>query len=702
MSWKSLGLAGVIFAALLVPFSSADGSTLVCTSYSSCRGAGYSDYGYQKNQGTMYWRMYTGTNCTNYVAYRLVTTNGMPNVRPKSGVGNARDWGKAMSSVTDSTPVVGSVAWWGKTGNHVAYVEKIVSSTEIIVSESNYGRAFDWRRITKGSGWPDGFIHFADPTLTNTVKPALSGSKRVGATLTASSGTWKPAASGTSYQWLLDGTAIKGATSASYHPLPAQIGHRLSAKITAIRTSYSKATATSTYVTVTKGLFAASQQPKVVGAAQVDVPLTAAAGTWTPAPTTTTYQWLADGVPVAGATDSTFTPGPELVGQVITSTVGVKRTGYTDSSATTAGTARVAAGAMSSTTAPTVTGTPRVDGSLKATDGTWSQAGVATTWQWLRDGKTISGATGTTYSPVLADRGTTLSVRATATKAGYQAATRITTVGKIGNGVFTSTPQPRLADTPRVSAPVQAEPGTWAPDATLTYQWLRDGKTITSAIGRAYTPVLADLDHRLSVRVTGSRAGYTSASSTSAESVVGDGAIVLRRRPAVVGTPRLGNRLTADFSVASPSRFRVHYQWLRDGVAISGATAHTYLQGNADLGHRIDVRIRVAASGYTTTGSTGVGTGPTLSTPTLQTTITGGQGKADVVVSVKAPGVSPVTGRVRVVIGEKAVTIVLTNGRGRATLTGLEAAKAARTVVLRYGGSQTVAAVRTSRTTVVR
>ncbi|RYJ06814.1 MAG: CHAP domain-containing protein, partial [Actinomycetales bacterium] len=435
----------------------------MCTSYSSCRGAGYSDYGYQKNQGTMYWRMYTGTNCTNYVAYRLVTTNGMPNTRPKSGVGNARDWGKAMSSITDSTPVVGSVAWWGRTGNHVAYVEKVVSSSEIIVSESNYGRAFDWRRITKGSGWPDGFIHFADPTLTNTAKPALSGSKRVGATLTASSGSWKPAASGTSYQWLLDGKAIKGATSASYKPLAAQIGHQLSAKITAIRSSYSKATATSTYVTVTKGLFAAAQQPKVVGTAQVDVPLTASAGTWTPAPTTTTYQWLADGVPVAGATSSTFTPGPELVGKAISTTVGVGRTGYTGSSATSARTAKVAAGAMSSTTAPTVTGTPRVDGTLKAAGGTWSQTGVTTAWQWLRDGKAITGATSTSYSPVLADRGTTLSVRATAAKPGYQSATRTVTAGKIGDGVFASPPKPRLSGAPRVSAPVQAEAGTWSP-----------------------------------------------------------------------------------------------------------------------------------------------------------------------------------------------------------------------------------------------
>src|ERR671912_95046 len=59
----------------------------------------------------MYWRMYSGHNCTNYVAYRLIE-NGMPNVRPWDGSGNATNWGVAMSRITDSTPTVGSVAWW--------------------------------------------------------------------------------------------------------------------------------------------------------------------------------------------------------------------------------------------------------------------------------------------------------------------------------------------------------------------------------------------------------------------------------------------------------------------------------------------------------------------------------------------------------------------------------------------------------------
>ena len=43
-----------------------------------------SDAGYGAANATSYWRMYTGHNCTNYAAYRMVKS-GMANVRPWSG-----------------------------------------------------------------------------------------------------------------------------------------------------------------------------------------------------------------------------------------------------------------------------------------------------------------------------------------------------------------------------------------------------------------------------------------------------------------------------------------------------------------------------------------------------------------------------------------------------------------------------------------
>lgn len=159
-------VAGTLLCTAGAPPASAAFIAL-CTGYSSCSSQNMSNYGYASSANNMYWRMATGHNCTNYVAYRLVK-NGMPNIRPWAGTGMAYNWGLANAKLTDHTPTVGAVAWWaayappiGASG-HVAYVEKVVSSTEIIISEDNWGGTFHWRKVTKASYWPSGFIHFKD------------------------------------------------------------------------------------------------------------------------------------------------------------------------------------------------------------------------------------------------------------------------------------------------------------------------------------------------------------------------------------------------------------------------------------------------------------------------------------------------------------------------------------------------------------
>ena len=52
------------------------------------RDAGYAHAGYSARNDRMYWLMYSGHNCTNYAAYRMIK-GGMSNERPWSGGGNA-------------------------------------------------------------------------------------------------------------------------------------------------------------------------------------------------------------------------------------------------------------------------------------------------------------------------------------------------------------------------------------------------------------------------------------------------------------------------------------------------------------------------------------------------------------------------------------------------------------------------------------
>lgn len=185
VGWRRLRAAvvrlvtsGCVIASGVAGFAADAAPAVVrCVGYDGCNVAPYSNHGYDATTNhTSYWGQYAGDNCTNYVAFLMVTVNGMPDRQPWSGTGDADRWGVAEAGITDSTPAVGAVAWWparfhgaGRLG-HVAYVERVKRNGAIVVSEDSYpddgvpdysGDAYDWRTLTRGhGGWPRGFIHF--------------------------------------------------------------------------------------------------------------------------------------------------------------------------------------------------------------------------------------------------------------------------------------------------------------------------------------------------------------------------------------------------------------------------------------------------------------------------------------------------------------------------------------------------------------
>jgi hypothetical protein len=75
--------------------------------------------------------------------------------------------------------------------------------------------------------------------------PTITGTAKVGDTLTAHPGKWGPAGVQFRYQWYASGTAITGATAATLKLAAAQQGKRITVKVTASLTGYATATATS-------------------------------------------------------------------------------------------------------------------------------------------------------------------------------------------------------------------------------------------------------------------------------------------------------------------------------------------------------------------------------------------------------------------------------------------------------------------------
>lgn len=405
----------------------AAGSTYLCTGYAGCRNAGYSDAGYGANNSRMYWRMYSGHNCTNYAAYRMIQA-GMSSERPWSGSGMAYNWGHAMSRITDGRPAVGAIAWWDRyeggigSSGHVAYVEKVVSADEIIISEDSWSGDFHWRRITRNSGrWPSGFIHFVDKAVQNTTPPTITGTAQVGEELTATRGGWVQGAKVTiSWQWLADGTPIAGATKKRFVPTAAEKGKRLTVAVTARRDGFTPATVSSAPTEpVQRGTFTVLAPPTITGDPTVDEVLTATPATWSPASDNPLYRWKADGVLIEEATGPTLTLTRDLLGKKIVVATHGRGPGYKNSPVRSAPVGPVVIGRIVKSAPTTVAGRARVGAVLTATPGPVQPADAAASYQWLRDGAPIEGATAATYAVTAADLGAVLSVRVTRTRRNY-------------------------------------------------------------------------------------------------------------------------------------------------------------------------------------------------------------------------------------------------------------------------------------------
>ncbi len=405
-------------------------SAYLCTGYAACADAGYSHFGYRTAGSNMYWRMYAGHNCTNYAAYRMVR-GGMPNERPWTGGGNASEWGLKKAGITDTVPTVGAIAWWranapgtGSSG-HVAYVEEVVSSTVIVISEDSWGGDFHWRTIRKADGrWPSGFIHFNDRAVTNVEPPVVEGTPRVGDPIVATTGTWKPAGS-YAFQWLVDGATISGATAARYVPTSAQRGKRLTVRVTASKKGYAAATASVPAPDdVAVGTHTSTAAPVVSGVAEVDEVLTASTGTWSPEPASTTVQWYADGAAIAGATGPQLRLAQPQIDARITAAVVARTPGYAPRKAVSEPTGPVIAGTIAITEPFALTGVARMGRTLTVAPGTFEPSDATVVLTWLRDGEPIADATGPSYELRGRDVGSHVSVRVDLSRTSYRSASQ--------------------------------------------------------------------------------------------------------------------------------------------------------------------------------------------------------------------------------------------------------------------------------------
>ncbi|CAN5414709.1 hypothetical protein BH11ACT8_BH11ACT8_32850 [soil metagenome] len=426
-----VGAALTVLGPVGAPPASAS-STYHCSGYQPCADLGMGSSGYAAHSNKMYWRMYSGHNCTNYVAYRMIQA-GMSTERPWTGSGNASNWGAAMSSITDHTPRVGAVAWWkaGVTGagssGHVAYVEKVVSSTEIVISEDSYNGTFHWRTLVNdGPGWPSGFIHFVDKEITATAPPRVLGAPRVGETLTARTGVWKPSGPTKQVEWLADGVPVPGATATTFTLGAKQAGAVMSVRVTAAKKGYSTAVVDSAATAaVALGALTNGGPPDVSGSPEVDQVLTATPGVWSPAPDITALRWKANGIVIKGVSGPTLTLTRNMVGKTITVAEVARRDGYAKGAVDSpSAVGPVVEGVIEVTEPFAAAGRNRYGDQLSIAPGTITPRDASITYTWLRDGTKVAAGGATTYQLGRDDIGHDIAVRVTATKPRYRSLVR--------------------------------------------------------------------------------------------------------------------------------------------------------------------------------------------------------------------------------------------------------------------------------------
>lgn len=254
---------------------------------------------------------------------------------------------------------------------------------------------------------------------------------------------------------------------------------------------------------------------------------------------------------------------------------------------------------LTSTPSPTVIGSPRFGSVLSVGQPAWD-TGAVLTYQWLRNGVPVTGATGTSYAVGLADIGHPLSVRVTGSKPGFASATRTSaTTGVVTPAVLTA-PLPTLEGVLAPGETVRAAPGAWTPGATLSYAWEVDGEPVAGATGETFTIRVLDVGKRLRVTVTGAKPGYATASAPSSSSApVARDVLHLTPQPRVTGEPEVGSILTA-VTGTWDAGVSLTCQWLRDGAEIPGETDCEHLVTDADAGARLAVQVSGAKPGSAT------------------------------------------------------------------------------------------------------
>jgi len=225
-------------------------------------------------------------------------------------------------SVTSGSTTVGGAAFDERTEVLELDAAKLGTGTKTLT--------FTYRAFPEAPAWSTQRTITINPLAFSAPRsPALSGTAQVGKTLTAVRGTWTPSPTSTTYQWRVDGKAVSGATGSTWKVPSSARGKKVSVAVTGTKTGYATKTLVSPSSSAVKAGVFSAPAPTITGTPKVGATLRVLRGTWTPQPTTATYQWKVGSTSIKGATRSFFKVPSSARGKRVTVVVTGSASGYT-------------------------------------------------------------------------------------------------------------------------------------------------------------------------------------------------------------------------------------------------------------------------------------------------------------------------------------------------------------------------------------
>jgi hypothetical protein len=389
-----------------------------------------------------------------------------------------------------------------------------MSSVSIAAGQN---QAFQVEFVPKSTGSASGSLSIASDATNSPLAISLSGNAMTTLAITTQpenqsvivgkTATFAAVATGTgtlAYQWKKGGTAINGATAASF-TTPATTSSDNGAQFTVVVTdSTGSVTSNSATLTVTASAVAPSiaSQPanQTVNAGQAATFSVTAAGT-----SPLTYQWTKNGATISGATSASYTT-PVATASDNTAKFTVTVTNSVSNVTSNAATLTV-------NVPPTISTQPVSHTASIGQTAAFSVTATGTgtlTYQWKKNGTAISGATSASYTTpaaVASDNGSSFTVTVTSTTGSVTSTAAILTV----NGPPSITTQPAAATV--IAGQTATFSVTAAGTAPLTYQWKMNGTAVTGATSSSYTTpatTTANSGQQFTVTVTNSAGSITS------------------------------------------------------------------------------------------------------------------------------------------------------------------------------------------------